>query len=87
MNRKRHNTASALMVTGTVFAFGLLAHFADLSAAPASRTARATASVGTEARTQAPIRAAFNSASQGNGRSRRIRHSMAMPFFSFASRG
>lgn len=90
MNRKLHNTASALMVTGTLFALGLAAYLSDAPAAhaaPASPIAVAAAAGHIESRTPASVEAATPSPRHGNGRTRRIRQSMAMPFFSFASRG
>jgi hypothetical protein len=80
MNRRLHNTASALMVPGTLLLLALmaLAHSGGAIDAPASAaaTTAATASATTELPTRTP-----------GGRAGRVRHSVALPFFSFAPRG
>ena len=85
MNRKLHNTASSVLVIGTLGALGL----AVALSGPTGTTARSAATAGAAAASVSMV--ALETASlpprQGPRRSSRIRHSMAMPFFSFASRG
>lgn len=81
MNRKLHNTASALMVPGTLLLLALmaLAHSRGTVDAAASAGATATAA-GATATAELPARPFA-------GRAGRVRHSVALPFFSFAPRG
>lgn len=77
MNRKLHNTASALMVPGTLLLLALAAHgyaggSSESWAANEPSAAAATAELPTR-----PLA----------GRAGRVRHSVALPFFSFAPRG
>ncbi|MFC0679261.1 hypothetical protein ACFFGH_15605 [Lysobacter korlensis] len=85
MNRKLHNTASALMVPGTLLLLALVASASDGSTqAPADPAAVAVAS----AALITPVADDAGAAPSGkSARASRIRHSVAMPFFSFASRG
>jgi hypothetical protein len=84
MNRKLHNTASALMVSGTLLVLALMARASegafDPPPAPVEVAAASAALV-------APEVADEPSDSVRSGRASRIRHSVAMPFFSFAPRG
>lgn len=86
MNRKLHNTASALMVSGTLLMLGLMAHAPDGATEP---TPAPVAVVVASAALVAPdaMVAKEPAASARSGRASRIRHSVAMPFFSFAPRG
>lgn len=81
MNRKLHNTASALIVPGTLLLLALmaLAHRGGAAAPSASASATATAA-SASATTELPAR-------PFGGRAGRVRHSVALPFFSFAPRG
>lgn len=77
MNRKLHNTASALMVPGTLLLLALAA-YGYAGGAPVSGTANApSAAAGTAELPTRPL----------SGRAGRVRHSVALPFFSFAPRG
>jgi hypothetical protein len=86
MNRKLHNTASALMASGTLLVLALMVQASDSSFdAPPASTAAAVASAALTApealATEEPA------ASVRSARASRVRHSVAMPFFSFAPRG
>lgn len=78
MNRKLHNTTSALMVLATLLLLALVAQASGGSAIDASTdaSAAATASASTDLSPRA-----------FGGRAGRVRHSVALPFFSFAPRG
>lgn len=80
MNRKLHNTASALMVPGTLLLLGLAAHAYTGGPADATPAVSAPAAVVASATAELPARSL-------GGRAGRVRHSVALPFFSFASRG
>lgn len=80
MNRKLHNTASALMVPGTLLLLGLAAHAYTGAAADSAPLAPSTAAAVASATAELPTQ------SRG-GRAGRVRHSVALPFFSFAPRG
>jgi hypothetical protein len=86
MNRKLHNTASALMVAGTLFVLSLMAQATDgaarAAASPVAVAAAASALAATEA-----VAAEPQDTGTLSGRASRIRHSVALPFFSFAPRG
>jgi RNA 3'-terminal phosphate cyclase len=78
MNRKLHNTTSALMVLATLLLLALIAQASSNSAIDAGTDAPAAASA--TASTDLSTRAL-------GGRAGRVRHSVALPFFSFAPRG
>lgn len=80
MNRKLHNTASALMVPGTLLLLGLAAHAYTDGRADAASAASSPAAVVASATAELPTRSF-------GGRAGRVRNSVALPFFSFASRG
>lgn len=80
MNRKLHNTASALMVAGTLLVLALLAQAPD-------DTSAQTPSPAAVAVTSTALVVADSLPSARSGRASHVRHSVAMPFFSFAPRG
>lgn len=82
MNRKLHDTALALTLSGTLAALAFVAG----NPQPTATVSPGTVHSGVAARTATPLRLATAQPGK-SGRARRIRHSMAMPFFSFASRG
>ena len=77
MNRKLHNTASALMVPGTLLLLALAAH----SQAGAQAATSPTVAVIAATTAETPARRLIE------GRAGRVRQSVALPFFSFAPRG
>ncbi|GHA71628.1 hypothetical protein [Cognatilysobacter bugurensis] len=83
MNRKLHNTASALMVPGTLL---LLALAAQASTGDVQRAGSAFHSNATTVGATATAATALPARPFG-GRTGRVRHSVALPFFSFAPRG
>lgn len=85
MNRKLHNTASSALVVGTLFALGLAVALAE-PAQPQAADAPAAVDAELVIETAAVATAAIHTR-QGSRRSSRIRQTMAMPFFSFSSRG
>lgn len=84
MNRKLHDSALALTVASVFGALVLL--LGQPQQATAVAVAHHTARTGVAAPALAPLRLTATQTGK-SGRARRIRHSMAMPFFSFASRG
>ena len=90
MNIKVHNTAATLMIASALL-LGLVAVVPNTT--PASSTAAGSgaalaAPVQFEvARTELSRPVSTSKSSHKSGKSRRIRQSMAMPFFSFAPRG
>lgn len=86
MNRKLHNNVSALLATGTLFVLALTAQVSD--SAPETAPAPVAVAVASVALAAPQAMAAHGpAASARSGRASRIRHSVAMPFFSFAPRG
>jgi hypothetical protein len=86
MNRKLHNTASALMVPGTLLLLALVASASDgATRTPADPAAVSVASAALITPGVADDGGA--APTRKTARASRIRHSVAMPFFSFASRG
>lgn len=84
MNRKLHDSALVLTVAALLGALAVLVGPPQRTSAIA--VAQDTVQTGVAAPAVAPLR--LTAAQTGkSGRARRIRHSVAMPFFSFASRG
>jgi uncharacterized lipoprotein YbaY len=86
MNRRLHNTASALLVSGTLFVLALVAQASDGAFAPRPAPVAAAAASAALAAPDAAL-AEEPDAGAASGRVSRIRHSVALPFFSFAPRG
>ena len=84
MNRKLHDTALALMVSGALAVLTLVA--GGREPGPAATAVTSTVQAGVAAPATPSLRLSASQTGK-SGRARRIRHSMAMPFFSFASRG
>lgn len=84
MKRRLRTTASALIVSGTLFVLGL----ATFASASLDRAANSPVTVASAALVSPDSVEADSSPSPARpGRASRIRRSVAMPFFSFAPRG
>jgi hypothetical protein len=89
MNRKLHNTASALMVTSVLFALAVMA--SDPAGLPAPVTTPLAGATAPDAAlaelADVTTAAAAHAGPSTQATARRIRQSMALPFFSFVTRG
>jgi len=81
MNRKLHNTAFALTIAGTALVLCLVV------SAPAGKAPVAVATATVALAAAEPVVDANRTHVVRNAVARRIRRSVAMPFFSFVARG